>query len=155
MESGIWGFIGVVAVAFIVAVTSIGTTAWIAWNASRAKTREFQRDNLMQLQETLLEQMMFILKHRTETGGGEAYLDNPVSKEFIKSTQILSFLIERTADESLRETMWHVTKEMNSSLLAYAPLDPSDDSSDGAMKIMVAATNEAWVKIGVVLRSNY
>ena len=49
MDAGIWGFIGVL----VGAASSIVTTLLVARNASTARSKESQRNNLIELQDSL------------------------------------------------------------------------------------------------------
>jgi len=158
MDAGTWGFIGV----FVGAASSIATTFLLARNARllqqetssierTERAREFQRTNLLELQERLLKQTMLTLKYRTRSRRTEEFMTTAVSDEFIMSSQSLSFLTARIADQSLREMVERITHELNSTLMD----DTGTDSADDAMAIIVKASNEAWVTIGVALRSNY
>ena len=146
MESGIWGFIGVV----VGAASSIGTAAWIARNASKAKTREFQKDNLMQLQDSISKHTVIAIKHRTASKRDKLLAD-VATKEFVISSQSVTILIDRIADESLRTTLKRDQIALYS-ILSDTTKDKDDDEKVG---IILKRSYNALEKLGVVLRSLY
>ena len=137
MESGIWGFIGVV----------VGA-ALIARNASKAKTREFQKDNLIQLQDRLSKHVALTIKYRKKSIR-DRFLTDAIMDEFIMSKQTLTILTKRIADKSSRESTERVTDTLHS-VLSDKTID-----DDEKMKIIKGASEEVWEEIGVALRSNY
>lgn len=156
MDAGIWGFIGVA----VGAASSIVTTVMAAKHSrllqqetssleSTERTREFQRDNLIQLQDRLSKYTALTIKYRTGSRR-EKLVTEASLEEFILSSQNLSILVERIADESLRKTVMGVIFAVNAAIDGTAT-----DSADVAMELIVKASNKAWEEIGVVLRSNY
>ena len=137
MDAETWGFIGVV----------VGA-ALIARNASKAKTREFQKDNLIQLQDRLSKHVALTIKYRNKSIR-DRFLTDAILDEFILSKQTLTILTKRIADKSSRESTERVTDTLHS-VLSDKTID-----DDEKMKIIKGASEEVWEEIGVALRSNY
>ena len=149
MEAGIWGFIGVL----VGAASSIGTAAWIDRNASKAKTREFQRDNLMQIQDRLSQHVAWTIKHHQQSRLDKLVTDESI-EDFIISSNSIIILMERIADKSLRLSVFRLTDTLHSCLQASSTNDTTKDEQERVEIIMVAAA-KVWEEIGVAIRSNY
>ena len=145
MDAGIWGFIGVV----IGSGVSIVTAVMVARNTSSERLKEFQRDNLIQLQDRVSKYTVLAIKYRTESRREKPFTE-AYFEEFMLSNQNLMILVERIADESLRKTVEGVIYAVTQALDSTAT-----DSEEDVMKLIVKESNKAWEEIGVVLRSNY
>ena len=149
MDAETWVFIGVV----VGAASSIGTTAWIARNASKAKTREFQRDNLMQIQDRLSQHVAWTIKHHKKSRLDKLLTDESI-EDFIISSNSIMILMERIADESLRVSVFRLTDTLHSCLQASSTNDTTKDEQE-RLKIIMLAAAKVWEEIGVAIRSHY
>ena len=145
MDAGIWGFIGVV----IGSGVSIVTAVMVARNTSSERLKEFQRDNLIQLQDRVSKYTVLAIKYRTESRREKPFTE-AYFEEFMLSNQNLNILVQRIADESLRKTVEGVIYAVTQALDSTAT-----DSEEDVMKLIVKESNKAWEEIGIVLRSNY
>ena len=155
MEAGIWGFIGVL----VGAASSIVTTVMVAKNSRLLQleasslerseiAREFQRTNLIELQDRLSKQVSSTMNWHTEKKR-DGWLSKASLKEYIISTQSITILTERIADESLRVMVWRVTNELFS-IVSNTTMD-----TDDPMEIILNVSKEAREEIGAALRSLY
>ena len=170
MEPATWGFIGALVGTLIGASASIATTAITARNSRllqqgassldrSERAREFQRNNLLELQDSLfssmrltgrahLEDEEFFRKNDNE--GGRSMLSEELSQELMMSNRKLAILTERIADQSLRESVQILRTGMTNVLLAR-----TEDTSFGAFQSTTEIFEKVMKDLGVVLRSSY
>ena len=146
MDAGIWGFIGVV----VGAGTSIVTTVMVARNASSERSKEFQRNNLIELQDSLTVAMrlttLIIGLDDKEKELGKAKLN----KEFMANNQSLFTRTERIVDQSLRESVYSLHTDMTGVVLLKIR-DPNNE----ILKSLSDLFKEVTKSVGVALRSLY
>ena len=146
MDAGIWGFIGVV----VGAVSSIATTVLVARNTSSERSKEFQRNNLIELQGSLTAAMRLTTRI-IELDDKEKELEKAeVNKEFMANNQSLYTGTERIIDQSLRESVRNLH-----TLMAGVVVMEIKDKNDKTFVNLKNQFNKVMLSVGVVLRSNY
>lgn len=165
MDAATWGFIGTLAGAVIGATASICATLVSSWNASRLqrnadylerieRARAFQRDNILELQDSLQDAMRLIgcahLEDVAAANWGKSMLSEEVNQSILLTNRKLSILTERVADDKLRSELKQVREKMTNCLLAKS-------KAEGEALIMDTSTafNLLMGYLGEVLRSNY
>jgi gas vesicle protein len=169
MDAALWGFIGTLAGAVVGATASISTTAISSRNASRLqqnsnylerieRARAFQRDNLLELQDTLQDCMRLmgrahhedVVAYRESGHWGKSMLSDEVNQNTLLSNRKLAMLTERVSDNELRSELKKFSN--NSSNLLFAK---SEIESDESLKIASSEFSSIMEKLGEVLRKNY
>ena len=146
MDAGIWGFIGVV----VGAVSSIATTVLVARNTSSERSKEFQRNNLIELQGSLTAAMR-LTRRIIGLDDKERELEKAeLNKEFMANNQSLSSHTERIIDQSLRESVRSLH-----TLMAGVPKIEIKDTNDETFVNLQNQFSKVMRSVGVVLRSNY
>lgn len=145
MEAETWGFIGVL----VGAASSIVTTVMVARDASSQRSKESQRNNLIELQDSLtvamrLTNRIIHLKELTEIEKAEG------SKELMASNQSLSTRTERIVDQSLREKVRNL-HELIVTIQVLKIRDPNNEKVNSVFDL----SEEVTKSVGVVLRSLY
>ncbi len=165
MESAIWGFIGTIVGALASMITTILSTRNSAWLHKQAveqekeeRKRAFQRETLIELQNVMHDLMRLITQAHLEdakahyAGGiwGKNLLSEEVSSGQRLARRKLVILIERIANDELREKLKIVNGELSNST-------DSGDLMDSEYKLHAAASKVTNVMehIGQVLRSQY
>ncbi|MDZ7693828.1 MAG: hypothetical protein U5K69_22360 [Balneolaceae bacterium] len=115
MSSAIWGFIGTL----VGALASIATTTISSWNTFRIqklenkedrkeRSRAFQRETLLELQEELVEYMRLFgeayfeqLDSFKKTGNWGSLLSDEINEKIRLSNAQTAILIERVIDEEI------------------------------------------------------
>lgn len=170
MEPVTWGFIGTLAGAIVGASASIATT-YITTRNSRLlqegaaslerseRAREFQRNNLIELQDTLCSGMRLIGQchledvesYRTDGNEGRSpMLSEELNQELMISSRKLAILTERIADQSLRERINILRAEMTGVQRAK-----TEEESFFALKTASDKFEKTMENLGVVLRGSY
>ena len=150
MDAGIWGFIGVIIGAF----SSIVTTVMVARSnrllqkeASSFEReeirREFQRNNLIELQDILTNTMRLVVHIASSDKVAEES-----SHKIMTFNQDISIRTERITDDSLRESVRSLQHGMNHFLLSKELLLTNKLPNE-----LVTSFNQKMEKIGVALRS--
>jgi len=150
MDAGIWGFIGVI----IGAVSSIVTTVMVARSnrllqkeASSFEReeikKEFQRKNLIELQDILTNTMRLVVHIASSDKVAEES-----SHKIMTFNQDISIRTERITDDSLRESVRSLQHGMNHFLLSKELLLTNKLPNE-----LVTSFNQKMEKIGVALRS--
>ena len=170
MEPVTWGFIGTLAGAIVGASASIATTYITARNSRllqegaaslerSERAREFQRNNLIELQDTLFSGMRLIGRSHLEdvesfrkdgNEGRSSMLSEELNQELMMSSRKLAILTERIADQSLRERINALRTEMTDVLMAK-----TESESFSAIKTASGTFEKTMENIGVVLRGSY
>lgn len=170
MEPLAWAFIGTVIGAVVGAGASIITTVITASNARKLqqnaatierseKAREFQKNNLLELQEALSVGMRLTVRaHLADVeafrqGGGNgqtSLLPEELNQELFKSNRQLSILTERVADDALREAIKRLRQAMTDVLMAR-----EENESFSALKKASSSFEKTMGQLGNVLRGNY
>jgi hypothetical protein len=149
MDAGIWGFIGVL----VGAASSIVTTLLVARNASTERSKESQRNNLIELQDSLTVAMRLTVritnldeneKELTEVEKAE------LTKELMTANQSLATRTERIVDQSLRESVYSLHTDMTGVVLLKIR-DPNNE----ILKSLSDLFKEVTKSVGVALRSLY
>jgi len=154
MEAETSGFIGVLAGALVGATSSIVTTVLVARNARLLQqeassiertesAKEFQRNNLLELQGKLVTQMRLTVRRLSVFNKEDGLIRVETLKEFIMVNQDIMILTERIADQPLRNRVHFITSIMTAV------------DSEEAMEIAIELSSEVWGEAGVVLRTLY
>ena len=148
MDAGIWGFIGVV----VGAGTSIVTTVMVARNTSSERSKEFQRNNLIELQDSLTVAMRLTMRIiNIKLDDKEKELEKAeVNKEFMANNQSLFTRTERIVDQSLRESVRNLH-----TLMAGVLKIEIKDTNDETFVNLKERFSKVMLSVGVALRSNY
>ncbi|EKY4875663.1 hypothetical protein [Vibrio alginolyticus] len=170
MESLSWGFIGTIIGAVVGASASIFTSVIMASNARKLqlsavslerseKAREFQRDNLLELQEALSYGMRLIgrahlydMEHFQKASENErvVLLPEELDQEIYNSSRQLSILTERIVNESLRKSIKRLRSLMTEVLMTRTEKD-----SLASINNAQTAYEDVMILLGKVLRDNY
>ncbi len=170
MEPVTWGFIGTIAGTIVGASASIITTLITARNSRKLqqdaesherseRARDFQRNNLLEIQEELLIGMRLISSahiedlesfKKSENENRRSLLSQELDKDLLVSSKNLTKLSERTADQSLRESIKILRSEMTTVLMAK-----TENESFASLQRASATFENTMEKLGVVLRSSY
>ena len=170
MEPVTWGFIGTLAGAIVGASASIATT-YITTRNSRLlqegaaslerseRAREFQRNNLIELQDALFSGMRLIGQchledvelYRTDVNEGRSsMLSEELNQKLMMSSRKLAILTERIEDQSLRERINILRTGMTGVLMAK-----TEEESFSALKTASDKFEKTMENLGVVLRGSY
>jgi len=170
MEAATWGFIGTVLGAVVGASASILTTLISGRNSARLqekadtlqrleRAREFQRNNLLELQDSLSQQMRMIgrahledVEYFRKSGSGERsnLLSVELDQELMLSSRRVAILTERIYDDSLRDNLKELRQNMTNVLMAK-----SKNESREMLQQASDRFEQFMEQLGVVLRSNY
>ena len=171
MGSALWGFIGTLVGAVVGASASILTTHISGRNSARLqekedtlqrleRAREFQRKNLLELQDSLLLHMRLIARAHLEDVKSFKEVDNnnksnllstELNQELMVSNRKLTIITERIADDTLRDNLKELRNKMSDVVLKAKSVFESE------RMIQIASTRfeQFMVQLGVVLRSTY
>ena len=170
MGAASWGFIGTVLGAVVGASASILTTLISGRNSARLqekadtlqrleRAREFQRNNLLELQDSLFQQMRMIGRahledieyfRKSESGERSNFLSEELNQELMLSNRKVAILTERISDDSLRNNLKELRRKMTNVLMAR--------SENESREMLQQASDHFELfmgQLGVVLRSNY
>ena len=170
MDAATWGFIGTVVGAVVGASASILATLLNSRNSAQLqqnadtlermeRAREFQRNNLLELQDSLSQNMRLIARahledvesyRKSSTGGRSNLLSEELNQELMLSSRKVSLLTERIADNSLRDNLKDLKQNMTDVLMAK-----SETESRELIRSASSGFEQFMVQLGVVLRSNY
>lgn len=163
MEQLTWAFMGTVTGAVLGAGASIITTLIATSNAKKIqkygamaerseKAKEFQRNNLLELQNAVSISMRLIGKvHLSDMENGQSsLLPEELDNEVLDSNRQLSILTERIADDELRNAVKELRHRMTEVILAKTKSESLD-----AMKIASFTFEPTMEKLGEVLRNNF
>lgn len=168
MEPATWGFIGAITGALVGASASIATTAITAWNTRRLqqaaskiersdRAREFQRQNLLELQEALSEEMRLVTRAHHEDmksfalgGNRDRLLSEDLNQDLFNASRKTVHLVERVANDELRSDLKSVRRMMADLLL-------SDDAANPNAKMTALGSKyiSTMESLGTVLRASY
>lgn len=169
-SSAVWGMIGVLAGALIGASASIIATFITGWNSrklqddadalTRAQNfREFQKDNLLELQEVLSTAIRLINRaHLEDTKlfnikSSEKHiplLSEQLDQEILNSNRRMMILVERISDASLRQNINILRDNMVDVLFAK-----TEEQSKLAIQNASVKFINVMGELGSILRSNY
>jgi hypothetical protein len=169
MEPATWGFIGTISGTIVGASASIIATYLNGKNSLNIQrgtekfkrdevAREFQRDNLLKLQDEIvvgmrlmgrahIESFTYYKKHNEWKG---FRLSDDVSSALENKHQSLMKLTERVSNDNLRESIIDIRKDMTS-IKTYE----TDVENDQYIKKLVAKYELLMTEIGTELRNNY
>jgi hypothetical protein len=169
VEPALWGFVGTLVGAIVGASASIVTTMITTRNATRLRrevdslerlerARAFQRDNLLQVQDVLLDAMRLmgrahmeeLLEFRRSGNWGKGYLSDEVNEKILLANRRMFALVERIADDSLRLELKTIHTKLNGTLSAT-----SDVEADTLLNEAAAAAYSVMEHLGEVLRKHY
>jgi hypothetical protein len=170
MEPVTWGFIGTLLGTVVGASASIATTFITANNSRklqegaesierRERARDFQRNNLLELQEALSTSMRLIGRahledvksfRKNEDDNRSSLLSEDLNQDLMASSRALAILTVRVSDESLRESLRALRSEMNNVLMAKNEVE-----SSSALQRCSSDFEKTMENLGVVLRSAY
>ena len=170
MDAATWGFIGTLVGAVVGASASILTTLISSRNSARLqeeadtlerleRVREFQRNNLLELQDSLSQNMRLIGRvhledvesfQKSSSDLRSSFLSEELNQELMVSNHKVALLTERIADDTLRENLKELRHKMTDVLMAK-----SETESREMLKIASTRFEQFMVQLGVVLRSNY
>ena len=170
MEPVTWGFIGTLAGAVVGASVSTITTIITARNSRmlqqdaksferKEKAREFQRNNLIDLQEAITVEMRLIGRAHIEdmesfrknaNGGRIILLSEELNLELRNNSARLTILTERVASDSFRQNIKALRNNMTNVLLAK-----SENESLAAIQLVSNKFQETMEDLGVMLRESY
>jgi len=170
MDAATWGFVGTLVGAIVGSLASILTTLITGWNTRKLqshsdsllrleRSREFQRTNLLELQEALALNMRLVARAHLENIA--YYRNNPESsaipklsetldQEIAQSNRRVSLLTERLIHGQLRASI----KELRR-MMAEGFLPRSAQESDSALRAIVMPFEKTMEELGEVLRSYY
>ncbi|MBL1321041.1 MAG: hypothetical protein COA63_008290 [Methylophaga sp.] len=164
MEPVTWAFIGTI----VGALSSIATTSIVNWNNFRIqqsnkledrkeRSRAFQRETALELQNELIEYMRCHSLSRTEdqfnfvkTGKWGSPLPVELDGRFRISSAKTAVLIERISDDKLRINLKDLKR--NSTNCMFAKSIRESDEHD---TLTIDSFSKANEMLGVVLRKNY
>ncbi len=170
MEPVTWGFIGAIVGTIVGASASIITTL-ITGRYSRKlqqdaisherseRAREFQRNNLLELQDVLSSHMRLVTRAHLEdiksfrdspNESQRPLLSDELDQELSLSNRRLTILTERVADDSLRESIKALSSEMFSVIIAK-----SESESNEAIQNLASMFKNTMESLGFVLRASY
>ncbi len=170
MEPVTWGFIGTLAGTIVGATASIATSIITARNSRNLqqdaasiersqRAREFQRNNLLELQDALSSGMRLIGRahlqdiesfRKSENEGQSSLLSPDLDQDLMISSRKLSLLTERIADQPLRESVNALRAEMTNVLMVRTEIE-----SFSALERASSAFEKTMEHLGVVLRGSY
>jgi len=170
MDAAAWGFIGAVVGTVVGASTSILTTLLSGRNSARLqekadtlerleRAREFQRNNLLELQDSIFQSMRLIVRvhledidhyRKGEDSKRSNLLSEELSQELMISNRKMAILTERIADSPLRNNLRELRQEMTGVLIAKSKTD-SKEKLDNATN----SFDRFMLQLGIVLRNNY
>ena len=169
MEIATWGFIGTIVGAIVGASASILTTLINSNKAIKLQTkadklkreeqaREFQRENLLKLQEAISVALRncsrIYFEDLENLKKGQKWSQSLVGQELSEETRIsqreLLILTERVANDALRKSLSGVRSQM-----AKVQLAGSKREADLEMQKLTMESNELMTEIGRVLRNYF
>ena len=170
MEPVTWGFLGTLAGVIVGAAASIGTTYITTRNSRllqqdaaslerKEQAREFQRQNLIELQESLFNCMRLTGKAHLEdlesfrkstNDGRSSLLTEELSQELMMSNRQIAILTERVADQKLRNSIQELRKNMTNVLMAK-----TEQGSYSELQVASNSFDEIMKNLGSVLRESY
>ena len=164
-----WGFIGTLFGAIVGASTSILTTRINSRNAVRIQRdleqnkrderfREFQRDNLIKLQDEIANCINLMIKAHIEdleyfkhnNDWQSTALSEELNKKLTQAIRQFSIIIERIDDDILRVKLYEFRKSINNSLISK-----NYDKSLSNINDISKRFNGLMQDIGEELRKNY
>lgn len=165
MESALWGFLGT-----LVGVISSVSTTYLTNKKSidlqkdadllkrNELSRAFQRETLLNLQDTLYETMRLIGQiHLEDTSNykktgtwGKSGVSEEVNEKFMLSMRKISILKERISDNKLRLNLDDLHQDLNK------PLFAKSENESSILFQNIPDKFESFMKeLGVILRENY
>jgi gas vesicle protein len=170
MDAATWGVVGTLLGAVVGALASVLTTLITGWNTRKLqshadslsrleRSREFQRANLLDLQEALAQNMRLVarahledLDHYRETPDAKfrPLLSESLDQELSESNRRLSLLTERLAHDQLRKSIKDLRDGFGRVLVARSAAE-----SDSAFRAVVSGFEKPMEELGAVLRSYY
>lgn len=169
MDSAIWGFIGTIVGAIVGASASILTTIINGRKSTQLqkerdnferleRSREFQRNTLLELQDSLSQSLRLIVRahledlasFRQNDGVRSTLLSSELNQDIMLSNLKNAILTERISDDELRNNLKKLRQDMNDVLLAK-----SENESRNKLQIASYNFEKFMEKLGVVLRNNY
>lgn len=170
METVAWGFIGTIVGVIVGASASIATTIITTRNSRKLqqdsdslerseRARDFQRNNLFELQEALSSGMRLIGRahfedvvsfRKIENENRRPLLSQELDQDLMASNRTLAILTERIADQPLRESIKALRTEMTNVLMAK-----TEDESFKSLQCASETFENTIEKLGVVLRGSY
>jgi len=163
MEAALWGFVGTVVGALASMITTILSTRNSSWLHKQAveqekeeRRRAFQRETLIELQDVIHDLMRLITQGHLEDvrahQAGKAWKGNLLSEDVSNGQRLarrrLVILIERIADDELRDNLKLVNSELCNSLFATSPMEAEEH-----LQIATGNIVNSMEHIGKVLRS--
>jgi len=170
MDAATWGFVGTLVGAIVGSLASVLTTLIAGWNTRKLqshsdsllrveRSREFQRANLLELQEALFLQMRLVARAHLENL--DFYRKNPDSpspprlsdaldQEIVQSNRRVSLLTERLVLDQLRDCIKELKRIMAEVLVVRSP-----EESDREFRAIVMLFELRMEELGAVLRSYY
>lgn len=164
-----WGFIGTLVGAAVGATASILTTRINSKNAVRIQQdleqnkrnerfREFQRDNLIKLQDEIANCINLMVKAHIEdleyfknnNDWQSTALSEELNKQLTQAIRQFSIIIERIDDDRLRGKLYDFRKSINKSLVSK-----NYDKSLSNINDISKSFNGLMQEIGEELRKNY
>lgn len=164
-----WGLIGTLAGAIVGASASIFTTRINSKNAVRIQQdleqnkrnerfREFQRDNLIKLQDEIANCINLMIKAHIEdleyfknnNDWQSASLSEELNKQLTQAIRQFSIITERIEDDMLRVKLYGFRKSINNSLISK-----NYDKSLSNINDISKSFNGLMQDIGEELRRNY
>ncbi|MBC8651066.1 hypothetical protein GYM54_17630 [Pseudomonas sp. MTM4] len=165
MEAAFWGFVGTIVGALASMITTILSTRNSSWLHKQAVEQErdeikraFQRETLIELQDVLHDLMRLITQghleearaHQADKAWKEILLSEDVNNGQRLARRRLVILIERIANDELRDNLKSVNSELCNSLFATSRME-----ADRHLQIATSKVTNAMEHIGQVLRSQY
>lgn len=167
MDAATWGFIGTLVGAIVGASASILTTVLNSRNSAKLqqnadtferleRAREFQRSNLLEIQDALSQNMRLVARAHLEdvesyrNSDRNQFLSEDLSQELMLSSRKVSLLTERIADDSLRVNLKELKQKMTDVLMAK-----SEAESRELIQSASSEFEQFMVQLGIVLRNNY
>lgn len=170
MDAATWGFIGTLVGAVVGSLASILTTLIAGANTRKLqshadallrleRSREFQRSNLLELQEALSRNMRLAarahfeeLDYRRKNSESKTrpLLREDLDQELSESYRRLSILVERLADNQLRNSIKNLRRDIWRVISAK-----TSDYDDTSFDVIVTEFEKITEEVGTILRSYY
>lgn len=169
MDAAVWGFVGTLAGAALGAAASIATTVAADRNAAALqaqadqldrseRSRAFQRENLLAVQEALQDLARLtgrahhedLVAHRNGAPWGRTLLTAEVDEGLGLAHRRLTALIEWVSDDSLRSEL----KDLHSEF-TWQTMVGSEAEAEARMRGTTDAFDEVMSHLGAVLRAHY
>jgi hypothetical protein len=164
MDSATWGFVGTLVGASVSVFTTLINSRHSARLQEKVNTserseraREFQRNNLLELQESLSKYLRLIgrahleeLESFRKNSGEVNHISEGLDQELNLSVRKLLILNERISNDALRNNLKELRQKMNNVLFAKSAIESKEK-----LKKSTDYFEQFMEQLGIVLRSNF